>query len=341
MKIVFLSRLFYPHIGGVEQHVLNISRELNARGHSITIITEQYDPQLSLSENFDGIEIIRLPHESTKSKRATWSVFSVHHELLLGADMVHVHDVFWWVLPLKLKHREFRYAITFHGWEGKYPPNRSAILQRRLAAFWSKGMVVHVGEYIERWYHTKAKITLYGATRATPLKSADPSRLLVLGRLSEDNDLLILFEAFARFDTASELRITYLGDGPYSHEASRYGKVLGFHPDITPYLARNGLVITSSYQSMADAMAAGRYVISTAGNPLKLDYLESHPMSKNFSITTSASELETIIREFVSNPSRFQDRIDTCQLWARQQTWQSITNRYEELWQIMTHRVSW
>lgn len=40
MKILFFARLFYPHIGGVEKHLFEISTRLTAMGHEVTIVTE-------------------------------------------------------------------------------------------------------------------------------------------------------------------------------------------------------------------------------------------------------------------------------------------------------------
>src|SRR3989344_6154039 len=40
MKILFLAARFYPEVGGVEKHVLEISKELLNRGHKINIVTE-------------------------------------------------------------------------------------------------------------------------------------------------------------------------------------------------------------------------------------------------------------------------------------------------------------
>ena len=40
MKILFLTALFYPSIGGVETHVHEIAEELIKLGNQVTIVTE-------------------------------------------------------------------------------------------------------------------------------------------------------------------------------------------------------------------------------------------------------------------------------------------------------------
>jgi len=39
MKIIQISTFFHPVYGGVEDHVLNLSKELLAKGHEVTILT--------------------------------------------------------------------------------------------------------------------------------------------------------------------------------------------------------------------------------------------------------------------------------------------------------------
>ena len=41
MTIVFLARRFYPLIGGVEKHVMEISKRLVAAGHRVIVVTEE------------------------------------------------------------------------------------------------------------------------------------------------------------------------------------------------------------------------------------------------------------------------------------------------------------
>ena len=41
VRILFLTRSFYPSIGGVEKHILELSKVLIAKGHKISVITEK------------------------------------------------------------------------------------------------------------------------------------------------------------------------------------------------------------------------------------------------------------------------------------------------------------
>ena len=59
MKIIQLSPYFYPHLGGVESHVLELSKHLIERGHEVTVITTQLEGTKK-KEIYDGVTIERV-----------------------------------------------------------------------------------------------------------------------------------------------------------------------------------------------------------------------------------------------------------------------------------------
>ena len=65
-KIIHLSRLFSPHLGGVEVHVREVARIQVQRGWAVTVLTEQHQQGLPLEETSAGIKIIRIPQDSRR-----------------------------------------------------------------------------------------------------------------------------------------------------------------------------------------------------------------------------------------------------------------------------------
>lgn len=59
-KICIVSSQYLPHVGGVENFVFNLSRELVGRGHQVTIITSQIEG-VPTYESEGNLEIFRLP----------------------------------------------------------------------------------------------------------------------------------------------------------------------------------------------------------------------------------------------------------------------------------------
>jgi glycosyltransferase involved in cell wall biosynthesis len=61
MRILVGLTYYRPHISGLTIYVERLSRALVARGHYVTILTSQFDPQLPLHEVVDGVHIVRVP----------------------------------------------------------------------------------------------------------------------------------------------------------------------------------------------------------------------------------------------------------------------------------------
>ncbi len=59
-RICLVSSQYLPHVGGVENYVFNLSRELASRGHLVTILTSEIEGEPNY-ENNGAIEIYRLP----------------------------------------------------------------------------------------------------------------------------------------------------------------------------------------------------------------------------------------------------------------------------------------
>jgi len=70
MKILFLTRRFWPEIGGVEKHVLEVGKQLVKLGHEVEVVAEEnkilkqvQDDNQARDEmgNTDSIKIYRIP----------------------------------------------------------------------------------------------------------------------------------------------------------------------------------------------------------------------------------------------------------------------------------------
>lgn len=334
MNSLFFTRLYSPHIGGVEKHVEKISQILKKK-HSVTIITEQYDKKLKQEETIKGIKVHRLAVAGVPEKHkklAIWKELWKHKQLIKLADLIHVHDVFFWYMPFRTLFPQKPVYTTFHGWEGIYPPDQSAIRMRKLAAKLSHGTIA-IGKYIEKWYQTHADVISYGATdlsqRLMGPWPKTPS-ILVFGRLSRDNDVDLVIKALKQVKKIyQDIAITFLGEGELRQQAKQVGQVTGYDLNTLPYLSKASLVITSSYLSILDSLAAGRRVIAVYSNPLKKDYLKTSPMAKYIDIVSSSGALAKKIEQHLKHPRKSsQNSI----VWVKQQTWQKLVNQYLKLW---------
>lgn len=158
MKILFMARLYWPHVGGVEKHVEKIT-DILSKKHQITIVCEKHDPLLPDFEQKRGVRIYRI---SGSDKWTIWKWWLGHLDLFTQAEIIHIHDVFFWFLPFRLPYWYKKVFITFHGYEGSDPPTGRQVFWHWLAAFLTKGNIC-IGDFHRKWYGVKPDFVSYGA----------------------------------------------------------------------------------------------------------------------------------------------------------------------------------
>ncbi|MBI4999691.1 glycosyltransferase, partial [Candidatus Gottesmanbacteria bacterium] len=171
MRILFLTRLFYPHIGGVEKHVIEISKRLVNLGHEVVVVSESSTSEESRPNSSTSGESFGHPRgvftaykipigKNEKFKKfQIWWWFWKNRKLIRQADIVHAHDVGFWYFPFRFLYPRKPFFITFHGYE-QYPPSKKAILIRKISEKLVLGNIC-VGDYIPKWYGTKANFITY------------------------------------------------------------------------------------------------------------------------------------------------------------------------------------
>lgn len=166
MTIVFFSSRFYPEVGGVEKHALEVSLELVKRGYKVIFVCEN-KTGLKNHEIYKGIEIFRITIFTSErlKKFIIWKWLFFNRKIIEDADIIHCHDVFYWFLPFRFLYPKKPVFTTFHGYETKYPPSKKAILVRKISELLSYGNIC-VGDYIRKWYGTKPDYVTYGGVDA-------------------------------------------------------------------------------------------------------------------------------------------------------------------------------
>lgn len=66
LRVVLISRRFWPLIGGAETYLANFARALREQGHRVHILAARLDREWPEETDFDGLPISRLPHPSVK-----------------------------------------------------------------------------------------------------------------------------------------------------------------------------------------------------------------------------------------------------------------------------------
>ncbi|OGB90539.1 hypothetical protein A2625_03220 [candidate division WOR-1 bacterium RIFCSPHIGHO2_01_FULL_53_15] len=92
MKIVMLSPYFYPHTGGTEKYVRDLSAALIQQGHEVTVISNNLPKAKNAPAHEtlpEGIKVIRLDAIDMFSYLPVSTQFNLG--MLEGFDIIHVH----------------------------------------------------------------------------------------------------------------------------------------------------------------------------------------------------------------------------------------------------------
>lgn len=342
MRIVFFSRLFYPHIGGVERHVMEISKLLCKKGHDVTIVTEKYVSDLKTKEEIDGIHVYRIPvgGEDWFKKIRIWKELFRLKKIIVQADVVHCHDVFFWYLPFRFFYPHKSVFTTFHGYETSYPPTQKAIIIRKISEKLSRGTLC-IGDFIKKWYGAKPDLVTYGGilpsqTSKVQHKSQKHNahlKVSFIGRLSADTGLLF-FKQVTQLLKNKKFAITLdiYGDGPLKKAIEQMGTMHGFIENISDAIAKTDIIFASSYLSILESLTQRKLVFSTYSNPLKEDYLRMAPFAKFIIIENDPEKMAEKIVFYSSHQMDANNLIEQGYIWAKNQTWEKVTEMYLSLW---------
>ena len=256
LRIALVTEYYYPHLGGVVEHVHFFAREARKLGHHVDIITSHIDGAGSEPH------VIRIGRSRTiymNGSQARVTVgFRLGRELRKifargKYDVVHIHSPLQPALPLlAIDAAECPVVGTFHTYFDRsiaYGITRR-ILQKKLeklsaAIVVSHSTTVALNRYFEaNWTIIPNGIDLElfnphappppGITRDVPV-------ILFLGRFDPRNGLTTLFDAYRKVRGRSrEANIVVVGDGPlrnHYYRAARndpgitfVGAVLGSRP---------------------------------------------------------------------------------------------------------------
>ncbi len=336
MNVLFFSRLFYPHIGGVEKHVMEISRQLIEKGHKVTVITEELSKKRIPHETINSIEVYRIAvgENNWFKKFRIWKQLWKHRKIIKNSDIVHCHDVFFWYLPFRFLYFSKPIFTTFHGYES-YPLKSKFILMHKIAEKLSVGNIC-IGHFIEKWYKTKPNFVSYGGVdivQSEKRKAKSENSAVFIGRLDEQTGILtyvkaveIIRKKIPNFD------FLVIGDGQLKDKIDKKIKILKPQDHASDYFEDYNFAFVSRYLSILEALAAKRLVFAVYDNPLKEDYLRMAPFSKYITISGSTSKLVPRISFYLGNSKEKEKVVENAYNWVIDQTWEKVTNTYLKLW---------
>lgn len=349
MTILFLSHFFYPHIGGVEKHVMEISNLLIKKGHKVSIIAEDEDENLSQNipndhrlnnKKIKDINVYKIDtgRDDWLKKFRIWKQMWGLRKIIRNADIVHCHDVFYWYLPFRFLFPTKPVYTTFHGYES-YPIKKKAVIMRKISEKLSKGNIC-IGDFIKKWYGTTPTMITYGGvtirTNNKVFRTKDflkNKSAVFFGRLDEQTGLGTYVKAFGILKKRyPEFEFLVIGDGPDKKLLDNRINSIGFQENPEKYFAQYRFAFISRYLSILEAFAEKRLVFAVYDNPVKEDYLRMSPFADFIIIENTSEKLAEKVIFYLNHPDKEQQRINKAFAWVKQQSWGNVVNTYLKLW---------
>ena len=251
MRVAIVADHYYPHLGGVSEHVHHLALELTCRGHSVTVVSsrmrgrnpEAFRGQYPVVRIGTGIPI--YANGGLSRLAAGWNLRGQLERTFREGrfDLVHVHGAlaptFGTLVPFAARRAGLPVVATFHSWfpgsiafrAFRRPLQRLADSHAANIAV-SEAVVAATSRYITvPWEIVPNGVDLgrFAADGRGP--AGDPGaglRLLYLHRLEPRNHLPTLLAALpavlARYpDTV----LTVAGEGPWRRRYQRLARPLG------------------------------------------------------------------------------------------------------------------
>jgi len=338
VRILFLSQFYYPHIGGVEKHIRNLSKDLLEKGHEVFVLTQKHDQSLLDEEVFENVRIMRFYYPKIKFLGLIyiWAFFIKRYlSFFKSCDLIHAHDVFVWYFPFRFLLPKKPVFVTFHGWEGKYPiPIRSIVL-KKISARLASGVIV-VGEYIKKYYGVESDYVIYGGCENKILEGKkNLKKAAFVGRLEKDTGILILLKALEKYESLTvkgkyKWDFEFYGDGSLRKRAEKYGVVKGFIYDVEERIKPVNLLFTGGYLASLEGLVNKCLVVAICDNQLKRDCFVMSPFRERVIIAETVDEVFSILK---LPPQKIRKMFaEKNYKWALSQSWQKITKIYLKLW---------
>lgn len=332
-SILFLTRLYHPRIGGVEKHVREISKVLKKKNFSINIVTEGANRLKNNSEMIDDMPVIRIPIASHGffKKFYIWKWVLQNLKIFYKADIIHVHDVFYWILPFRVLFFFKKIYITFHGYED-YPIRGKWVIQRKVSEWFSNGSIC-VGEFMKKWYLANPTSVIYGGVRLEGKISVPKQRTAVFfGRLDKQTGVQDYVNAYKIIKkTYPEFKFTIVGEGKLKKEIPKDIDIYPFSDNVEKFIFENEFIFVSRYLSILEALRSRREVVAVYDNPLKRDYLLLSPFRKFIFVARNDEEIANYVMRSIQN-GKDQGSLEAGYQWAQKQTWEKVVATYLRLW---------
>lgn len=248
MRILYVTPLYLPWLGGLEVLCSQLLDELRDRGHEVAVVTAVNDEvTLRGVVEVDGVPVLRTDAYHAASWRTPLGMLLIEREIAafiddFKPDIAHGHDggpLLW--MYQRAARRRWPLVVTLHVVMTRHAPSGLTGLAKLLAAAdWVTGVsddVVADTLSFAPVEGDRISVIPNGVAPPGPPPPpvADgPARLLCIGRLVPQKGFDRALEALARVvRQRPDVHLTIVGVGPCDDELAEQVERLGLDPHVT------------------------------------------------------------------------------------------------------------
>lgn len=290
----------FPYLGGVENHVYQVSRRLASQGVSVTVVSADPEQKLPPCEEIEGVTMRRVPVLPAKSDWYYSPEFyrmARHGDERGPFDLVHVHNYLTFASPLAMmgaRDGHVPYVLTFHG--GGHPSRlRNAVRDTQRRAL--RPLLAQSRRLVRS---SRFELQLFGDKLNIPHSKftyipngcdivhgdlpaeTDPNLIISLGRLERFKGHQLAIAAMPDIlKVRPNARLRVLGHGPYEGELNALAEKLG----VANHVEIRGVPL-GERNEMAMILAKAALVVS-------FSEFETHPIAVMEALALKRSVLVT------------------------------------------------
>ncbi len=283
LRVLMVTPRYFPHMGGVENHVYQVARRLAHAGTEVTVLTTDPTQQLKAEEEMAGVRIRRV--RAWPAERDFYFAPQIAQIIRQGGwDLVHLQSYHTLVAPMAMYaawRARIPYIVTFHGgghsqdWRNHMRGLQQRLLRPLLAGAQRLVAVANfeVNYYGRRLGLTPERFVLIPngcdlAPSNLPAATTPGTLLMSVGRLERYKGHHRMIAAMpyilAHYPDA---RLRIVGEGPYKGELIMQAEQLG----LADRIEIGGIPATDRSQMAATLASASLVTL--------LSNYETHPIA--------------------------------------------------------------
>lgn len=229
VRVLLLTPLYVPHVGGLEILVRQLAPALVSRGHEVAIVTSHGRESTSGLDNVDGVPVQRVDAHHVVQTQDAAGILRVQLEIRRFArqfepQLVHSHDAgpILWMYHRVARRNRRPLVVTLHNVMTRKFASALFVLAKLLReADWVTGVSQAVVDDILSYEPSVAsRLSVITNGIVPPVLDESPvpdgpPRLLCIGRLDEQKGFALAIAALARLrERHPSVTLTIAGDGP-------------------------------------------------------------------------------------------------------------------------------